>query len=222
MKHWYIFILMLLLPIETYSKGQWQNDFQTLVEKYQQKLATSITMLCAHNYDNELFKLGWKKMEERQRMEKKLESNGLLKRFVGGGSRYLLLSGVASTAKACSGPIMTIRIITPNGKMKIIRKTAEKMHNYLYEKVIPVERIKVNAIEVFQINEIREDDRERVVYANRMIYKSNQEGLHLTVEHPCEIKTILCLTGEKHQSEIKEYGYSLLLSDVDVTIWTKD
>ena len=81
MKHWYIFILMLLLPIETYSKGQRQNDFQTLVEKYQQKLATSITMLCAHNYDNELFKLGWKKMEERQRMEKKLESNGLLKTF---------------------------------------------------------------------------------------------------------------------------------------------
>lgn len=44
---------MLLLPIETYSKGQRQNDFQTLVEKYQQKLATSITMLCAHNYDKD-------------------------------------------------------------------------------------------------------------------------------------------------------------------------
>ena len=46
---------MLLLPIETYSKGQRQNDFQTLVEKYQQKLATSITMLCAHNYDKDPF-----------------------------------------------------------------------------------------------------------------------------------------------------------------------
>lgn len=224
MKHWCIFILMLLLPIAISAKGQSQNEFQMLVEKYQQGLITSINMLCTHNYNKVPFKLRCKLMKERKNVlkEEGLDSDGVLNRFVGGGSRYLLLSGVASTAKACLGLIVTIRIISPKGKMKIIRKTAEKMHDYLYERVIPIERIEVNAMEVFRINEIREDDREWVVYANRMTYKSNSESLYLTVEHPCEIKTILCLTEEKHQLEIKEYGYSLLLSDIDVTIWTKN
>lgn len=203
-------LLMLLMPVNL--KAQELKDFSLLVEKCQQGLTASIKTLCTHDYKKDPFKL----------LKEGSETDWGFKRFVGGGSRYLLLSGVTSTAKACSGPIMTIRIITPNGKIKIIRKNAEKMHDYLYEKIIPIERIKVNTMEVFRINEIREDDRERVIYTNRMTYRSNQEGLHLTAEHPYEIKTILCLTGEKHQSEIKEYGYSLLLSDVDVTIWTKD
>lgn len=222
MKHWYIFILMLLLPIETYSKGQ--NEFQTLVEKYQQELVTSITMLCAHNYDKDPFTIGLSK-EQLDMIKDGYKARDLLNHFVGRGGRYNVSSrGVTTSAVAHPGPVITMNIVNSSGSKKIIKKSAEKMYDYLYKKAIPIDKMSVDAMEVFKIHKVERNRWDRtVVYANkRERYELTSEGqLCLKTEKRCELTTVVGLSSTAFQLEINEYGYSLLLSDVEVTVWIK-
>lgn len=224
MKHWYIFILMLLLPIETYSKGQRQSEFQTLVEKYQQRLATSITMLCAHNYDKDPFTIRLSK-EQLDMIKDGYKARNLLNHFVGRGGRYNVSSiGVTTSAVVHQGPIITMKIINSSGSKKIIKKTAEKMYDYLYKKKIAIDEIKVDAIEAFKINEVKRNKwNETVVYSNKIerYETDSNEQLGFKIEKYCDLTTVVGLPSTAFRLEINEYGYSLLLSDVEITIWTK-
>ena len=219
MKHWYIFILMLLLPIETYSKGQRQNDFQTLVEKYQQKLATSITMLCAHNYDKDPFTIRLSK-EQLDMIKDGYKARNLLNHFVGRGGRYNVSSiGVTTSAVVHQGPIITMKIINSSGSKKIIKKTAEKMYDYLYKEKIAIDKIKVDAIEAFKRNKWNET----IVYSNKIerYETDSNEQLGFKTEKYSELTMVVGLPSTAFQLEINEYGYSLLLSDVEITVWIK-
>lgn len=224
MKHWYIFILMLLLPIETYSKGQSQSEFQTLVEKYQQRLITSITMLCAHNYDKDPFTIRLSK-EQLDMIKDGYKARNLLNHFVGRGGRYNVSSiGVTTSAVVHQGPIITMKIINSSGSKKIIKKTAEKMYDYLYKKKIAIDKIKVDAIETFKINEVKRNKwNETVVYSNKIerYETDSNEQLGFKIEKYCDLTTVVGLPSTAFRLEINEYGYSLLLSDVEITIWTK-
>lgn len=224
MKHWYIFILMLLLPIETYSKGQRQNDFQTLVEKYQQKLATSITMLCAHNYDKDPFTIRLSK-EQLDMIKDGYKARDLLNHFVGRGGRYNVSSiGVTTSAVVHQGPIITMKIINSSGSKKIIKKTAEKMYDYLYKEKNAIDKIKVDAIEAFKINEVKRNKwNETIVYSNKIerYETDSNEQLGFKTEKYSELTTVVGLPSTAFQLEINEYGYSLLLSDVEITVWIK-
>lgn len=224
MKHWYIFILMLLLPIETYSKGQRQSEFQTLVEKYQQRLITSITMLCAHNYDKDPFTIRLSK-EQLDMIKDGYKARNLLNHFVGRGGRYNVSSiGVTTSAVVHQGPIITMKIINSSGSKKIIKKTAEKMYDYLYKKKIAIDEIKVDAIEAFKINEVKRNKwNETVVYSNKIerYETDSNEQLGFKIEKYCDLTTVVGLPSTAFRLEINEYGYSLLLSDVEITIWTK-
>lgn len=215
---------MLLLPIETYSKGQRQNDFQTLVEKYQQKLATSITMLCAHNYDKDPFTIRLSK-EQLDMIKDGYKARNLLNHFVGRGGRYNVSSiGVTTSAVVHQGPIITMKIINSSGSKKIIKKTAEKMYDYLYKKKIAIDEIKVDAIEAFKINEVKRNKwNETVVYSNKIerYETDSNEQLGFKIEKYCDLTTVVGLPSTAFRLEINEYGYSLLLSDVEITIWTK-
>lgn len=224
MKHWYIFILMLLLPIETYSKGQRQSEFQTLVEKYQQRLITSITMLCAHNYDKDPFTIRLSK-EQLDMIKDGYKARNLLNHFVGRGGRYNVSSiGVTTSAVVHQGPIITMKTINSSGSKKIIKKTAEKMYDYLYKKKIAIDKIKVDAIEAFKINEVKRNKwNETVVYSNKIerYETDSNEQLGFKIEKYCDLTTVVGLPSTAFRLEINEYGYSLLLSDVEITIWTK-
>ena len=215
---------MLLLPIETYSKGQRQNDFQTLVEKYQQKLATSITMLCAHNYDKDPFTIRLSK-EQLDMIKDGYKARNLLNHFVGRGGRYNVSSiGVTTSAVVHQGPIITMKIINSSGSKKIIKKTAEKMYDYLYKEKIAIDKIKVDAIEAFKINEVKRNKwNETVVYSNKIerYETDSNEQLGFKIEKYCDLTTVVGLPSTAFRLEINEYGYSLLLSDVEITIWTK-
>ncbi len=48
-----------------------------------------------------------------------------------------------------------MKIINSSGSKKIIKKTAEKMYDYLYKEKIAIDKIKVDAIEAFKINEVK-------------------------------------------------------------------
>ena len=212
---------MLLLPIETYSKGQRQNDFQTLVEKYQQKLATSITMLCAHNYDKDPFTIRLSK-EQLDMIKDGYKARNLLNHFVG---RYNVSSiGVTTSAVVHQGPIITMKIINSSGSKKIIKKTAEKMYDYLYKEKIAIDKIKVDAIEAFKINEVKRNKwNETIVYSNKIerYETDSNEQLGFKTEKYSELTMVVGLPSTAFQLEINEYGYSLLLSDVEITVWIK-
>lgn len=222
MKHWYIFILMLLLPIETYSKRQ--SEFQTLVEKYQQRLITSITMLCAHNYDKDPFTIRLSK-EQLDMIKDGYKARNLLNHFVGRGGRYNVSSiGVTTSAVVHQGPIITMKIINSSGSKKIIKKTAEKMYDYLYKEKIAIDKIKVDAIEAFKINEVKRNKwNETIVYSNKIerYETDSNEQLGFKTEKYSELTTVVGLPSTAFQLEINEYGYSLLLSDVEITVWIK-
>lgn len=215
---------MLLLPIETYSKGQRQSEFQTLVEKYQQRLITSITMLCAHNYDKDPFTIRLSK-EQLDMIKDGYKARNLLNHFVGRGGRYNVSSiGVTTSAVVHQGPIITMKTINSSGSKKIIKKTAEKMYDYLYKKKIAIDKIKVDAIEAFKINEVKRNKwNETVVYSNKIerYETDSNEQLGFKIEKYCDLTTVVGLPSTAFRLEINEYGYSLLLSDVEITIWTK-
>ena len=213
---------MLLLPIETYSKGQ--SEFQTLVEKYQQRLITSITMLCAHNYDKDPFTIRLSK-EQLDMIKDGYKARNLLNHFVGRGGRYNVSSiGVTTSAVVHQGPIITMKIINSSGSKKIIKKTAEKMYDYLYKEKIAIDKIKVDAIEAFKINEVKRNKwNETIVYSNKIerYETDSNEQLGFKTEKYSELTTVVGLPSTAFQLEINEYGYSLLLSDVEITVWIK-
>lgn len=213
---------MLLLPIETYSKRQ--SEFQTLVEKYQQRLITSITMLCAHNYDKDPFTIRLSK-EQLDMIKDGYKARNLLNHFVGRGGRYNVSSiGVTTSAVVHQGPIITMKIINSSGSKKIIKKTAEKMYDYLYKEKIAIDKIKVDAIEAFKINEVKRNKwNETIVYSNKIerYETDSNEQLGFKTEKYSELTTVVGLPSTAFQLEINEYGYSLLLSDVEITVWIK-
>lgn len=215
-------LLMLLIPMDLMA--QEQKNFPLLVEKYQQKLAKSITTLCAHDYDKDPFKIRLSK-ESLDMIKEGYKARDLLKRFVGQGGKYNVSSkGVTTSAVVCPGPTITMTIVNSSGSKKVIKKTAEKMYDYLYKKAMPINKMEVDAMEVFKIHEVERNQWDKsIVYANkRENYESDNRGqLCLTTEKHCELTTFVGLPSTAFQLEINEYGYSLLLSDVGITIWIK-
>lgn len=220
----YALLLMLLMPIDLMAQNQ--KDFSLLVEQYRQEMVKSITLLCAHDYEKDPFKLGWQKMKERMDMiEDGYKARDLLNHFVGRGGRYNVSSmGVTTSAVAYHGPMVTLKLIDSSRKEKLIKKTAEKMYDYLYKKAIPIDKMSVDAMEVFKIHKVERNQWDRtVVYANkREMFELTSEGqLCLKTEKRCELTTVVGLGSTAFQLEINEYGYSLLLSDVEITVWIK-
>ena len=145
--------------------------------------------------------------------------------FVGRGGRYNVSSiGVTTSAVVHQGPIITMKIINSSGSKKIIKKTAEKMYDYLYKKEIAIDKIKVDAIEAFKINEVKRNKwNETIVYSNKIerYETDSNEQLGFKTEKYSELTTVVGLPSTAFQLEINEYGYSLLLSDVEITVWIK-
>lgn len=112
-------------------------------------------MLCAHNYDKDPFTIRLSK-EQLDMIKDGYKARNLLNHFVGRGGRYNVSSiGVTTSAVVHQGPIITMKIINSSGSKKIIKKTAEKMYDYLYKEKIAIDKIKVDAIEAFKINEVK-------------------------------------------------------------------
>lgn len=181
-------------------------------------------MLCAHNYDKDPFTIRLSK-EQLDMIKDGYKARNLLNHFVGRGGRYNVSSiGVTTSAVVHQGPIITMKIINSSGSKKIIKKTAEKMYDYLYKKKIAIDEIKVDAIEAFKINEVKRNKwNETVVYSNKIerYETDSNEQLGFKIEKYCDLTTVVGLPSTAFRLEINEYGYSLLLSDVEITIWTK-
>lgn len=218
-------LLMLFMPVNLIA--QEQNNPAILVAKYQKKLINVLISLCSHNYKVELGQLrDKKKYDEREKLGmQETEVFFFLRTFVASANRYNLSDGVASGTYACPSPTMCLTLINAKGQKKRIKKPVRKMWNYLRDRVIAIARIKVETMEVFKVNQT-----EDISFDKFLAFSNRKERFESDVLGTLVLKdaTICDLCVEQNESsffpnhEIKEYGYSLLLSDVDVTIWTKD
>lgn len=219
-------LLNIVLYLTTVSiNAQNQENFTDIVKNYKDEIESVMTTVAPINI----------KKEAREASNDK-DAVELYKKearcritfgefFIAGGETYRIGQNPSENVT------MTISFINSNGKRKTQKKKVKDVVDYLCNKELHADSIKVTSIQVFKIYDIAESDKYTGIFKKNIlsidgysIFDIDEDGcISEKNEVPCNF-TILHtddLSSWQVEYNINKLGASPLFGNIDVTIWTK-
>lgn len=218
---------IVLYLISVSINAQNQENFTDIVKNYKNEIESVMTMVAPINIKKEAREAISRNKDAVELYEKEAYCSitfGEL--FIAGGEKYRIGQNPSENVT------MTISFINSKGKRKTQKKKVQDAVDYLCNKEIHADSIKVTSIQVFKIYDIAESDKHTGVFKKNIlsidgysIFDIDEDGcISEKNETPCNF-TILHtddLSSWQVKYNINKFGASPLFGNIDVTIWTKE
>lgn len=224
-----ILLKLSLCLISVSINAQNQDSFTDVVRDYKNEIENVMTIVAPINIEKEAraYNKTGKVNAAVDLYEKKCECMIVLREyFIASGNKYRIEQNSSENV------MMTISFINSKGERKIQKKKVKDIVDYLCNKEIPADSIKVTSIQVFKIYDIAESAehssflfKKNILYIDGYsTYDIDKDGrISEKNETPCNF-TILHtddLPSWEVEYNIRKFDASPLFGNINVTIWTK-
>lgn len=226
-----ILLKLSLCLISVSINAQNQDSFTDIVREYKNKIESVIESVAPINIKKELREVRSHKKRDYNKSTDLFSKKAMCRIrfgefFIAGGDKYRIERNPSENV------MMTISFINSKGERKTQKKKVKDMVDYLCNKEIPADSIKVTSIQVFKIYDIAESvEHSSLLFKKNILsiggystYDIDKDGrISEKNETPCNF-TILHtddLPSWEVEYNIRKFDASPLFGNINVTIWTK-